>query len=127
MLRNTDPAASRSPCPGPATHLLESHWVTAGRPLPHMVVVGEGSGGWHPVRRYARQVKGGGARARVSGGYERSPAFNPASRVVLNPALSAGHPAGQGSRAGLASGFSGSVSTLRGDRPPSINMTEVWS
>ena len=70
MLRNTDPAASHSPCPGPATHRLESHWVTAGAPLPHMVVVGEGSGGWHPVRRCARQVKGGGAGARVSGGYE---------------------------------------------------------
>ena len=80
-----------APAPPPA--LFESPWVTAARPL-SPVVGGEGSGGWHPVRRCARQVKGGGAGARVSRGYERSPAFNPASGLVLNPALSAGHPGG---------------------------------
>ena len=80
-----------APAPPPA--LVESPWVTAARPL-SPVVGGEGSGGWHPVRRCARQVKGGGAGARVSRGYERSPAFNPASGLVLNPALSAGHPGG---------------------------------
>jgi len=81
------------PAPAPPPAHIESHWVTAARPL-SPVVGGEGSGGWHPVRRCARQVKGGGAGARVSRSYERSPAFNPASGLVLNPALSAGHPGG---------------------------------
>ena len=108
MLRNTDPAASRSTSSGPAIRPLESHWVTAGRPLPHMLVGGEGSGGWHPVRWRAQRFSGGGAGARVSRGCERSPAFNPASRPVLNSALFAGHPAGQGSSTGLGSGLEGS-------------------
>ena len=80
-----------APAPPPVT--LSFALVPAARPL-SPVVGGEGSGGWHPVRRCARQVKGGGARAPVTRGCERSPAFNPASGLVLNPALPAGHPGG---------------------------------
>lgn len=74
-----------------------------------------------------RRMAGGGAGARIPRGCKRIPAPNPATGGAPNPAPLAGHPAGQGSSPGLGSGFSGSASTLRGDRPPGINMTEVWS
>ncbi len=87
------PFLPRKLAPAPPPISLSFALVPAARPL-SPVVGGEGSGGWHPVRRCARQVKGGGAGARVSRSYERIPAFNPASGLVPNPALSAGHPGG---------------------------------
>ena len=55
----------------------------------------------------ARRLAGGGAGARIPRGCERIPAPNPATGGAPNPAPLAGHPAGQGSRAGLGAGLEG--------------------